>query len=97
MGKKRKSKVQIEKKTENLRYLSPREIKSFTAMMEERRNAIGDNGNNEILELLMEDEIKQIEAVIFNGLVDSYMLGRKNHFRRIPHRVHLAGCSCLKL
>ena len=66
-------------------------------MMEERRNAIGDNGNNEIMDLLEEDEIAQIEAVIFNGLVDAYTLGRKNHFHRISYRVHLAGCSCLKL
>lgn len=83
----KKKKPQIEVPTENIRYLIPREIKSFRAMMEERRTAIGDNGNNEILELLEPDEIEQIEAVIFNGLVDAYMLGRKNHFRKIPLKI----------
>lgn len=95
--KNKKSKPGIEPVTENIRYLSPREIKSFTAMMEERRTAISDNGDNEIFEILVEDEIKQIEAVIFNGLVDAYMLGRKNHFHRIKYRIHLEGCSCKKL
>ena len=100
MGKKKrkhKHKPQIEKRTENVRYLNKREISAFLAMMEERRTAIDDNGHNEILEILEEDEIKQLEAVIFNGLVDAYMLGRKNHFRKIQYRVHLQGCSCEKL
>ncbi len=73
----------IEPQTKNVRYLTKHEIKSFNAMMEERRMAIGDD----ILDILEFDEIKQIEAVIFNGLVDVYLMGRKNHFRR--HQIRL--------
>lgn len=61
-------------------------------MMEERRMAIG----TDILEILEFDEIKQIDAVIFNGLVDSYMLGRKNHFRRIPLKIFYGVCPWIK-
>lgn len=80
----KKSKRKIEEQTPNARYLSKWEIRSFNAMMEERRNAIG----FDILEILEFEEIKQIEAVIFNGLVDSYILGRKNYFKRFKF-VHI--------
>lgn len=94
MGKKKK--INIEPRTENVRFLTKRELKSFLSMMEERRTAIGDNDNNEILKILEFDEILHIEAVIFNGLVDAYMLGRKNHFRRIQLKLGWEGCLCPK-
>ncbi len=78
MGRKQKRK-QIEPRTQNVRYLTEKELKSFLAWTEERRLAI----DFEILDILEPDEILHIEAVIFNGLVDSYVLGRKNEFNEI--------------
>lgn len=75
----KKKKRQIEPPTENVRYLTEREVKSFNSMMEERRMAI----DFDILDILEQDEILHIEAVIFNGLVDAYVLGRKNTFSEI--------------
>ncbi len=71
MGKKKK--IKIEPITENVRYLTKKEVEFFNGKMEERRMAIG----YDILDILEFDEILQIEAVIFNGLVDIYMLGKK--------------------
>jgi hypothetical protein len=69
----KKKKIQIEPRTENVRFLTEREVKSFLSMMEERRMAI----DFDILDILEQDEILHIEAVIFNGLVDAYMAGKK--------------------
>lgn len=71
MGKKKK--IIIEPVTENVKYLTQEEVRFFNSKMEERRMAIG----YDILDILEFDEILQIEAVIFNGLVDIYTFGRK--------------------
>lgn len=91
MPKKKKIKNKaVEPPTPNVRFLAKRELDSFRAMLEERMMAIGQE--EEIFEILTEDEVEQIKAVIFNGLVDSYTLGRKNHFRRIQLKLIQGMC-----
>ncbi len=77
MAKKKKIKKEKEVVTENVRLLTDKEVSSFRSWMQERRQAIGED----ILNWLEFEEIEQIEAVIFNGLVDAFILGGKQRLK----------------
>ncbi len=78
MGKgKRKKTIPKESITTNIRLLSEQDLSSFISWMVERRMALGED----VLQWLEPEEIEQVDAVIFNGLVDAYILGMKKEVR----------------
>ena len=79
MAKKKKIKNIPEKVTENVNVLTDQELDSFISWMQERRLAIG----QDVLQWLEIEEVEQIEAVIFNGLVDAYTLGTRQKMRYV--------------
>ncbi len=86
---KKKAKIQKEAPTINIKYLNDREVSSFNSWCQERRNAIGED----ILGYLLPDEIEQVEAVIFNGLVDAYMLSKKRGLKIVRYLRKKRACQ----